>query len=67
MDGIVEEEENESWNTTAEKVKQVLPENLNLADCHYIERAHRVGQIVGGSRGRPRTIVCRLRDWRQRI
>ena len=30
IDGIVEEEENQSWNTTAEKVKQVLTQKLNL-------------------------------------
>ena len=65
-DGIVEEEENESWNTTAEKVKQVLTEKLNPADCPDIERAHHVGRIAGGSRRRPRTIVCRLLDWRQK-
>ena len=66
IDGIVEVEENESRNTTAEKVKQVLAEKLNLADCLHIERAHRVGRIVGGSRRRPRKIVCRLRDCRQK-
>ena len=66
IDGIVEEEENESWDTTAEKVKQALTEKLNLADSPDIEHAHRVGRIVGGSRRRPRTIVCRLRDWRQK-
>lgn len=65
IDGI-EEEENESWDTTVEKVKQVLTEKLNLADAPDIERAHRVGRFVGGSRRRPRTIVCRLRDWRQK-
>lgn len=66
IDGIVEEEKNESWNNTAEKVKQVLTEKLNLADCPDIERAHRVGRIVGGSRRRRRTNVYRLRDWRQK-
>ena len=66
IDGIVEEEENESWNTTAEKVKQVLTEKLKPADCPDIERVHHVGRIAGGSRRRPRTIVCRLLDWRQK-
>lgn len=53
-------------HTTAEKVKQVLTEKLNLANSPDIERAHRVGRIVGGSRGRSYTIVCRLRVWRQK-
>ena len=62
----IEEEENESWDTTMEKVKQVLTEKLNLADAPDIERAYRVGRFVGVSRRCPRTIVSRLRDWRQK-
>ena len=65
IDGL-SEEENESWETTAEKVKHVLREKLDLAAEPDIERAHRVGRVVAGSRRRPRTIVCRLRDWRQK-
>ena len=65
IDGIPEQE-NESWDTTAEKVKQVLTEKLDLAGTLDIERAHRVGRVVAGSRRCPRTIVCRLRDWRQK-
>ena len=67
VDGI-QEEENESWDTTEEKVKQVLKDKLNLADAPDIERAHRVGRAraVTGSRRRPRTIVCRIRDWKQK-
>ena len=65
IDGI-SEEENESWDSTAEKVKQVLTEKLGLAAAPDIERAHRVGRVVAGSRRRPRTIVCRLRDWRHK-
>ena len=61
IDGIVEQEENESWNTTAEKVKQVLTEKLNLADSPDMERTHRVGRSVGGSGRRSYTIVCRIR------
>ena len=64
----IQEEENESWDTTEEKVKQVLRDKLNLADVPDIERAHRVGRAlaVTGSRRRPRTIVCRIRDWKQK-
>ena len=65
IDGI-SEEENESWDTTAEKVKHVLTEKLGLATQPDIERAHRISRFVAGSRRRPRTIVCRLRDWRQK-
>lgn len=43
IDGI-QEEENESWDTTEEKVKQVLAEKLNFEEALDIERAHRVGR-----------------------
>ena len=67
VDGILEEE-NESWDTTEEKVKQVLKDKLNLADAPDIKRAHRVGRAraVTGSRRRPRQLFagfatgCRL-------
>ena len=65
IDGILEEE-NESWDTTEEKVKQVLAEKLNLEEALHIERAHRVGRVASGPRRRPRTIVCKLRDFKQK-
>ena len=65
IDGILEEE-NESWDTTEEKVKQVLAEKLNLEEALHIERAHRVRRVASGPRRRPRTIVCKLRDFKQK-
>ena len=65
IDGILEEE-NEPWDTTEEKVKQVLAEKLNLEEVLHIERAHRVGGVVSGPRRRPCTIVCKLRDFKQK-
>ena len=65
IDGILEEE-NKSWDTTEEKVKQVLAEKLNLEEALHIERAHRVGRVASGPRRRPRTIVCKLRDLKQK-
>ena len=65
IDGILEEE-NESWDTTEEKVKQVLAEKLNLEEALHIERAHRVGRVASAPRRRPRTIVCKLRDFKQK-
>ena len=52
IDGI-SEEENELWDTTAEKVKHVLTEKLGLAAAPDIERAHQVGRVVAGSRKHP--------------
>ena len=65
IDGILEEE-NESWDTTEERVKQVLAEKLNPEEALHVERAHLVGRVVSGSRRRPRTIVCKLRDFKQK-
>lgn len=43
VDGI-SEEDNETWEETEAKVKQVLKDELNLASAPDIERAHRVGK-----------------------
>ena len=71
VDGIPEED-NETWEETEAKVKQVLKDELNLPSAPDIERAHRVGKSsrrpasAQNSANRPRTIVCRLRDWKER-
>ena len=38
----------------------------NLLEALHIERAHRVGWAASGPRRRPRTIVCKLRDFKQK-
>ena len=59
-------------NKTEAKVKQALKDELNLASAPYIERAHCVGKSsrrpasAQNSASRPRTIVCRLRHWKER-
>ena len=70
IDGIPEQH-NETWLNTETKVKEVLQEKLNLSFEPMIERAHRTGArprsgAADGINTRPRTIVCRLRDWRQK-
>ena len=65
IDGILEAE-NESWDVTEEKVKEVLKDKLSLEFEPSIEHAHCVGKIVTRTRRRPRTIVCRLREWKQK-
>ena len=68
----IPEEDNETWEETKAKVKQVLKDELNLNSAPDIERAHRVGKSsrrpawAQNSASRPRTIVCRLRDWKER-
>ena len=68
IDGI-REEEAETWDNTETKVKEILKEKLYLDEEPDIERAHRVGRrpnATTGSVRRPRTIVCRLRDWKKK-
>lgn len=70
IDGIPEQH-NETWLNTETKVKELLQEKLNLSFEPMIERAHRTGArprsgAADGINTRPRTIVCRLRDWRQK-
>ena len=65
IDGIPEEEA-ETWDNTETKVKEILKEKLNLEEEPDIARTHRVGRRANGSVRRPRTIVCRLRDWKQK-
>ena len=40
----IPEEDNETWETTEAKARQVLKDELNLASAPDIERAHRVGR-----------------------
>ena len=57
----------ETWEVSEAKVKAVIKEKLQI-DVD-IERAHRVERRKPSKRqntNQPRTIVCRLRDWKQR-
>lgn len=64
----IEEEEGETWEKTEIKVKEIFKGKLDL-DVD-IERAHRVGKksttTSGQQSTRPRIIVCRIRDWKQK-
>ena len=64
----IPESDNETWEDAEVKVKRAIKDNLGIEVD--IERAHRVerrktkpGQA---NQNHPRTIVCRLRDWKQR-
>ena len=65
----IREEEAETGTTPKPEVKEILKEKLTLNEEPDIERAHRVGRRANATTGsvrRPRTIVCRLRDWKQK-
>ena len=73
IDGITEEG-NGTWLETETRAKQLLKEKLNLECEPEIKRAYRVGSkprtrvpnVADGSTTKTRTLVCRLRDWKQK-
>ena len=62
----IEESVDETWEETEEKVKEAVKAKLGME--LEIERAHRVERRKRsqGSAGKPTTIVCRLRNWKQK-
>ena len=74
MNGIPESVERETWDPIESKVKDVISDKLGI-DVD-IERAHRVERKTRQQHGNqvneperppgPRTIVCRLRNWKQK-
>ena len=73
LDGIPEVH-GETWEVTESLVKDALKDKLEITEDICIERAHRVERRARpGSSGsasatsiRPRTIVCRLKIWKQK-
>ena len=59
IDGI-EEDQGETWEHVAEKVKGLVRNKIGIQGEVPIERAHRVGKPFGD---RPRTIVARFRNF----
>lgn len=64
----IPESDNETWEDAEVKVKRAIKDNLGIEVD--IERAHRVERrktkAGQANQNHPRTIVCRLRDWKQR-
>ena len=59
VDGI-EEDENETWENTENKLRSFLYDKLEITDGLYMERAHRVRRREGvkfNSNNTPRTII----------
>ena len=59
FDGF-KEEKGETWEHVAEKVRNLLKNKIGINKEVSIERAHRVGNVIGE---RPRTIVAKFRDF----
>ena len=62
----IPESSRETWEEAEEKVKDAVKTKLgidiDIERAHRVERKHRQGK----ESSQPRTIVCRLRDWKQR-
>ena len=64
----IPESSDETWEIAEEKVKKAIKEKLDLDIA--IERAHRVERKKNlekaNKAGQPRTIICRLKSWKQK-
>ena len=68
VDGI-EEDENETWENTENKLRSFLYTELEITDELYIERAHRIRRkesAKSNSNNTPKTIVARFLDYKEK-
>ena len=63
IDGIAEKE-NETWNECEQEVQSLITDKLGIAENIVIERAHRIKKKENP--GRPRTIVCRFLNYKDK-
>ena len=64
IDGIPESR-NETWEECEEEIQKVFNQKLGVKDDH-IERAHRSRSKSNSNNGKPRTIVCKLLNYKQK-
>ena len=60
----IPEDKNKSWDQTETKVKETLNNTLNLDFEPLFEGAHRTGRVRNTDINKPRTIICKLYDWK---
>ena len=61
------EENGESWDDCEQKVKEVFMDKLELENDIIIERAHRAKKSKYGKKDQPRTIVCKLLSYKDKV
>ena len=66
IDGV-EEENGESWDDCERKVKEIFMSKLELENDIIIKRAHRAGKSKYGKKDQPRTIVCKLLSYKDKV
>ena len=65
----IEEDENETWENTENKLRSFLYDELEITDELYIERAHSVRRrkdVKFNSNNTPRTIVAKFLDYKEK-
>ena len=66
----IPESPDETWEVAEAKVKQAIQEQLgidvDIERAHRVERRNRDRSSQNTQQGKPRTIVCKLRCWKQR-
>ena len=66
----IPESPNETWDVAEAKVKQAIQEqfgiDVDIERAHRVERKNRDRSSQDTQQGKPRTIVCKLRCWKQR-
>ena len=66
IDGVAEEND-ESWDNCKRKVKEIFMDKLELESDIIIERAHRARKSKYGKKDQPRTIVCKLLSYKDKV
>ena len=65
-DGVAEEN-GKSWDDCEQKMKEVFMDKLELVNDIIIERAHRARKCKYGKKDQPRTIVCKLLSYKDKV
>ena len=66
IDGVVEEN-GETWDDCERKVKEIIMDKLELENDIIIERAHGTKNSKYGKKDQPRTIVCKLLNYKDKV
>ena len=66
IDGVAEEN-GETWDDCERKVKEIIMDKLELENDIIIERAHRTKKSKYGKKDQPRTIVCKLLSYKDKV
>ena len=66
IDGVGEEN-GLGWDDYERKVKEIFIDKLELENDIIIERAHRARKSKYGKKDQPRTIVCKLLSYKDKV